>query len=186
MQVSFARLIRMGMVARIGARWHGSDGLSLRMGSQPAFACYAGRIVPGSPCRMQRLIFIGLIVAMVLGAAVGAFVYGDQGARATAAAERVAAFDANRDGTLSEEEFKASQAAATDGLTFAQADKNKNGQVTALEIEKTPTKSQTDIASYFKILSDISSKSRRRRPRVRRILRAISRSCRTFSCVLSR
>jgi Na+/H+-dicarboxylate symporter len=104
---------------------------------------------------MQRLIFIGLIVAMVLGVAVGAVVYGDQGARATAAADRVAAFDANRDGTLSEEEFAASLASATDGLAFAQADKNKNGQVTALEIEKTPTKSQTDIASYFKILSDI-------------------------------
>ena len=47
---------------------------------------------------MQRLIFIGLILAMVLGAAVGALVYGDQGARAVAAAERVAAFDTARDG----------------------------------------------------------------------------------------
>ena len=104
---------------------------------------------------MQRLIFIGLILAMVLGAAVGALVYGDQGARAVAAAERVAAFDTDRDGALSEAEFTASAAGRTDGLTFAQADKNKNGQVTTLEIEKTPSKSQTDIASYFKILSDI-------------------------------
>ena len=104
---------------------------------------------------MQRLIFIGLILAMVLGAAVGALVYGDQGARAVAAAERVAAFDTDRDGALSEAEFTASAAGRTDGLTFAQANKNKNGQVTTLEIEKTPSKSQTDIASYFKILSDI-------------------------------
>jgi Na+/H+-dicarboxylate symporter len=104
---------------------------------------------------MQRLIFIGLIVAMVLGVVVGAVVYGDQGARVTAAVERVAAFDANQDGSLSEEEFTASRAGRAEDITFAQADKNKNGQVTALEIEKTPTRAQTDIASYFKILSDI-------------------------------
>ena len=58
---------------------------------------------------MQRLIFIGLIVAMVLGVVVGALVYGDPGARAAAAQERIAAFDANRDGELSEAEFTASR-----------------------------------------------------------------------------
>jgi uncharacterized protein (DUF697 family) len=102
---------------------------------------------------MQRLIFIGLILAMFLGVGAGALVYGDPGARISAAQQRVASFDANRDRQLSEEEFNASR--TPDDVTFAAADKNKNGQATALEIEKTPTKAQTDIASYFKILSDI-------------------------------
>ena len=83
---------------------------------------------------MQRLIFIGLILAMILGVGVGAFVYGDPGARASAAAQRVASFDVNADSQLSEEEFNASRTG--DDITFAQADKNKNGQATALEIEK--------------------------------------------------
>ncbi|HOY76513.1 MAG TPA: dicarboxylate/amino acid:cation symporter [Hyphomonadaceae bacterium] len=103
---------------------------------------------------MQRLIFIGLILAMILGVAVGAFVYGDPGARMNAAAQRVAQFDTNGDQHLSEEEFNASRTGDSD-FTFAQVDKNKNGFATAQEIEKTSTKSQTDMASYFKILSDI-------------------------------
>jgi len=102
---------------------------------------------------MQRLIFIGLIFAMILGVGIGALVYGDSGARLNAAAQRVAAFDANSDGQLSETEFSASRTA--DDITFAVADKNKNGQATPLEIEKTSTKAQLDLASYFKILSDI-------------------------------
>ena len=102
---------------------------------------------------MQRLIFIGLILAMVFGVGIGALVYGDSGARANAAAQRIASFDANSDGQLSEVEFNASRTG--DDITFPAADKNKNGQATALEIEKTSTKSQSDIASYFKILSDI-------------------------------
>ena len=102
---------------------------------------------------MQRLIFIGLIIAMVFGVIAGAMVYGDPGARVNAAAQRVASFDVNADGQLSEQEFNASRTG--EDITFAQADKNKNGQATPLEIEKTSTKSQTDMASYFKIPSDI-------------------------------
>jgi Na+/H+-dicarboxylate symporter len=104
---------------------------------------------------MQRLIFIGLIIAMILGVAVGAFVYGDPAARVAGAEERIASFDANGDGQLNPEEFEASRTDKASDITFAQADKNKNGQATAAEIEKTATKTQTDIASYFKILSDI-------------------------------
>ena len=104
---------------------------------------------------MQRLIFIGLIIAMILGVAAGAFVYGDPAARLASAEQRVAQFDVNRDGGLDEAEFTASRAGKADDISFAQADKNKNGQATVAEIEKTATKSQTDIASYFKILSDI-------------------------------
>ena len=102
---------------------------------------------------MQRLIFIGLIVAMVLGVVVGAIVYGDPGARSVAAQTRIAAFDANRDGLLSEEEFNASRSDAD--VTFAIADKNKNGEITQPEMTAVTTKAQTDLASYFKILSDI-------------------------------
>ena len=102
---------------------------------------------------MQRLIFIGLIVAMVLGVTVGAFVYGDGNARLTAANERIAAFDTDRSGGLNEAEFNASR---TDkDITFAQADRNKNGEAAAIEIEKAPTTTQTEMAGYFKILSDI-------------------------------
>jgi len=104
---------------------------------------------------MQRLIFIGLILAMILGVGVGALVYGDPAARLAAAQERVAQFDVNRDGHLDEAEFSASRGDRDDDITFAQADKNRNGQATAAEIEKTSTRTQTDIASYFKILSDI-------------------------------
>jgi Na+/H+-dicarboxylate symporter len=102
---------------------------------------------------MQRLIFIGLIVAMVLGVTVGAFVYGDSNARLQAATQRIAAFDTDRSGGLNETEFNASRA-ETD-ITFAQADRNKNGEATSAEIEKAPTKTQTEMAGYFKILSDI-------------------------------
>jgi len=102
---------------------------------------------------MQRLIFIGLIVAMILGVIVGALVYGDAGARHAAAEQRVAAFDTDRSGGLSEAEFNASR--TDNDITFAQADRNKNGEATAAEIEKAPTKFQTDLAGYFKILSDI-------------------------------
>jgi Na+/H+-dicarboxylate symporter len=102
---------------------------------------------------MQRLIFIGLIVAMVLGVTVGAFVYGDSNARLAGATDRIAAFDADRSGGLNETEFNASRS-ETD-ITFAQADRNKNGEATAAEIEKAPTKFQTETAGYFKILSDI-------------------------------
>ena len=102
---------------------------------------------------MQRLIFIGLIVAMVLGVVVGALVYGDPAARVVAAQERIAAFDANRDGLLSEEEFNASRSDAD--VTFAVADKNKNGEITQAEMTAVTSKAQTELASYFKILSDI-------------------------------
>jgi Na+/H+-dicarboxylate symporter len=102
---------------------------------------------------MQRLIFIGLILAMVLGVSVGAFIYGDGNARLAAANERIAAFDTDRSGGLNETEFNASRA-ETD-ITFAQADRNKNGEAIAIEIEKAPTKFQTEMAGYFKILSDI-------------------------------
>ena len=104
---------------------------------------------------MQRLIFIGLILAMILGVAAGALVYGDPAARLAAAQERVAQFDVNRDGHLDEAEFSASRDGRDNDITFAQADKNRNGQATAAEIEKTATRTQADIASYFKILSDI-------------------------------
>ena len=104
---------------------------------------------------MQRLIFIGLIVAMILGVVAGAIVYGDPAGRLAGAEQRVAQFDVNRDGQLDEAEFNASREGKTDDITFAQADKNKNGQATVAEIEKTSTKGQTDMASYFKILSDI-------------------------------
>ncbi len=102
---------------------------------------------------MQRLIFISLIIAMVLGVVVGAFVYGDPGARTLAAEQRIAAFDTDGNGTLNETEFNASRVG--DDITFAQADRNKNGEATVLEIEKAPSKTQTDFAGYFKILSDI-------------------------------
>ena len=77
---------------------------------------------------MQRLIFIGLILAMILGVAVGAFVYGDPGARMNAAAQRVAQFDTNGDQHLSEEEFNASRTGDSD-FTFAQVDKNSDSIV---------------------------------------------------------
>lgn len=102
---------------------------------------------------MQRLIFIGLIVAMVLGVTVGAFVYGDSNARLAGANDRIAAFDTDRSGGLNETEFNASR--SDNDITFAQADRNKNGEATAAEIEKAPTKFQTETAGYFKILSDI-------------------------------
>ena len=102
---------------------------------------------------MQRLIFIGLVVAMILGVIVGALVYGDSGGRIAAAEQRIAAYDADRSGALNETEFNASRAEGD--ITFAQADRNKNGEATAAEIEKAPTKFQTDMAGYFKILSDI-------------------------------
>ena len=102
---------------------------------------------------MQRLIFIGLIVAMVLGVTVGAFIYGDSNARLAGATQRIAAFDTDRSGGLNETEFNASRS-ETD-ITFAQADRNKNGEATSAEIEKAPTKTQTEMAGYFKILSDI-------------------------------
>jgi Na+/H+-dicarboxylate symporter len=102
---------------------------------------------------MQRLIFIGLVVAMILGVVVGALIYGDPGARHAAAEQRVAAFDTDRSGALNEAEFNASRVG--DDITFAQADRNKNGEATSLEIEKAPSKTQTDFAGYFKILSDI-------------------------------
>jgi Na+/H+-dicarboxylate symporter len=104
---------------------------------------------------MQRLIFIGLIVAMILGVGVGTLVYGDPAGRVAAAQERVAQFDSNRDGQLDETEFNVSRANKPDDITFAQADKNKNGQASVAEIEKTATRTQTDLASYFKLLSDI-------------------------------
>jgi len=102
---------------------------------------------------MQRLIFIGLIVAMVLGVVAGALVYGDPAARHVAAQTRIASFDANRDGLLSEEEFNASRS-ETD-VTFAVADKNKNGEITPAEMTAVTSKAQTELAGYFKILSDI-------------------------------
>ena len=102
---------------------------------------------------MQRLIFIGLIVAMVLGVTVGALIYGDPAGRLASANERIVAFDTNGDTQLNETEFNASRS-DTD-ITFAQADRNKNGEATAAEIEKAPTRFQTEVAGYFKILSDI-------------------------------
>ncbi|RYZ01458.1 MAG: hypothetical protein EON61_16555, partial [Alphaproteobacteria bacterium] len=81
---------------------------------------------------MQRLIFIGLILAMIFGVGVGAVVYGDPGARLNAATQRVAQFDTNGDQHLSEEEFNASRSGDED-FTFAQVDKNKNGFATAQE-----------------------------------------------------
>lgn len=107
---------------------------------------------------MQRLIFIGLILAMILGVAAGAFVYGDPAARLTAAQTKIATMDPNADGQTSREEFAATMpgAKAEDvDKAFRALDRNNNGFATAAELEKIPTKDQTDIASYFKILSDI-------------------------------
>jgi Na+/H+-dicarboxylate symporter len=46
-------------------------------------------------------------------------------------------------------------AAADINNAFRALDRNNNGLATAPEVEKAPTKQQSDIASYFKILSDI-------------------------------
>ena len=40
-------------------------------------------------------------------------------------------------------------------MRFAVADKNKNGEITQAEMTAVTSKAQTDLASYFKILSDI-------------------------------
>jgi Na+/H+-dicarboxylate symporter len=108
---------------------------------------------------MNRLIFIALIVAMFLGVGAGALVYGDTASRLSSAEERIAAMDTNRDGQASREEFGAAQApdAKKEDVdkAFRVLDKNNNGLATVAEVEKVPTKQQSDIASYFKILSDI-------------------------------
>jgi len=108
---------------------------------------------------MNRLIFIALIVAMFLGVGVGALVYGDTATRLRSAEERIAAMDTNRDGQASREEFGVTQApnAKKEDVdkAFRVLDKNNNGLATVAEVEKVPTKQQSDIASYFKILSDI-------------------------------
>ncbi len=107
---------------------------------------------------MQRLIFIGLILAMILGVGAGAFVYGDPAARVQAAEAKIAPMDANRDGQVSREEFATTMPgapAADIDKAFRALDRNNNGIATTPEIEKAPTKEQSDIASYFKILSDI-------------------------------
>ncbi len=107
---------------------------------------------------MQRVIFIGLIIAMVLGVGAGAFIYGDPAARLASAQAQIAKMDPNADGQTTREEFAATMPGAKpDDIdkAFRALDRNNNGVATVAEIEKTPTKQQTDIASYFKILSDI-------------------------------
>ena len=107
---------------------------------------------------MQRLIFIGLILAMILGVGAGSFVYGDPAARLAAAQAQIAKMDPNADGQATREEFAATMPGASSGdidKAFRALDRNNNGVATVAELEKAPTKQQSDIASYFKILSDI-------------------------------
>lgn len=107
---------------------------------------------------MQRLIFIGLIIAMVLGVGVGAFIYGDPAARLAAAKAQIASMDSGGDGQISREEFAATRPdLKAEGIdkAFRALDRNNNGAATLAEIEKAPTPQQSDLASYFKILSDI-------------------------------